>query len=826
MLNRLSEIYLPFCAGKINRPILIILNLKEMRTLIFISCFLTSLIVHANKNEVSLNGNSWTLYYGLCDSDAPTSPEDLSKSDWPSVSATVPGNVEMDLLAAGLIEDPELGNNINYLRKYEAYRWWYVREFDSPAVAKGERVDIIFGGIDCLATIWINGQIIGETKNMLIDHRFDITDFLKSSGKNQIYVRIDPIVPASQKYISAAVGNRMLHRCEYQHMRKASSMYGWDIMPRLISAGLWRDVSLEIKKTSRIDHVYWQTNQVDVNEGTAQVLVDFQVYSNYATIDGLNMEVSLNRKGKNVFKKSYPLYTYCKRYSIDLENVDYWWPSGYGDAALYDATLRLVDDKGKVLDEKSQKVGIRTIKLVRSEVVTDDKPGVFEFIVNGEKIFIKGTNWVPLDAFHSRDKQHVKPAMDMIIDMNCNMIRCWGGNVYEDHPFFDICDENGIMVWQDFSFAGTPYSQDPEFLEEVRKEANNIVQKLRVHPSLALWCGNNEIDYYFVKMYKKAIDPRFDKISREVLPTAVWEFDPVRDYLPSSPYVSPECFKYQQEGLNFSAMPQVHLWGVRGYYKTPFYTDQRSVFVSEIGYHGCPNRESIEKMFDKDYVYPWTSGWTWNDQWQTKAAKPHPVSTGYDERNDLMINQEKILFGECPKDLDKFIFGSQVVQAEAMKYFVELWRMRKFDKGTGIIWWNLRDGWPIISDAVVDYYNSKKLGYYYIKQVQHDACVMIGDAKEGKHPVVAVNDTREAKSGTVKVSDIDSKKVLFTASFDIPVNGKTTIGFLPEVEGQTMWLIEYTIGEEKLTNHYLVGKAPFNMDDYQRWYKKLGIKRD
>jgi beta-mannosidase len=603
-------------------------------------------------------------------------------------------------------------------------------------------------------------------------------------------------------------------------MRKASSMYGWDIMPRLITAGLWRDVNLEIRKKNRIGQVFWQTNAVDVEKKTAQVLVDWQIYSDYPTIDGLNMEISLTRNGKSVYEKTYPLYTYAKRREINLENVDFWWPRGYGDAALYNATLRLVDDKGNVLDENSQRVGIRTIKLVRSEAITEDNPGEFVFVVNGEKIFVKGTNWVPLDAFHSRDWFHVKPAMDMIIDLNCNMIRCWGGNVYEDHPFFDSCDENGIMVWQDFSFAGTPYSQDPEFLEEIRKEANNIVIKLRIHPSLALWCGNNEIDYYFIKLYNKAINPKYDKISREILPTAVWEYDPLRDYLPSSPYISDECFKYQQNGLNYDAMPQVHLWGIRGYYKTPFYTDQKAHFVSEIGYHGCPNRESIEKMFDPDYVYPWTNNWEWNDEWQTKAARPHPASTGYDERNDLMINQVKILFGECPKDLDKFIFGSQVVQAEAMKYFVELWRMDKFNK-TGIIWWNLRDGWPIISDAIVDYYNSKKLAYDYIKQVQYNACVMVGDAKGGKHPVVAVNDTRETKSGKVTVRNIDSKKVLFTSSFNIPVNGKIVIGNIPEITGQTMWLIEYTIDDKEYKNHYLVGKAPFKMDDYQRWYKNL-----
>jgi beta-mannosidase len=312
-------------------------------------------------------------------------------------------------------------------------------------------------------------------------------------------------------------------------------------------------------------------------------------------------------------------------------------------------------------------------------------------------------------------------------------------------------------------------------------------------------------------------------ISRAVLPRVVWEFDPVRDYLPSSPYGSEQYFK---QGNNTAIMPQVHLWGLRGYYKAPFYTDVNAHLVTEIGCHGCPNRSSLERMFTPENVYPWKADGTWNDEWQTKAVNPHPDFTGSSDRNEVMISQVKIMFKDCPKDLDRFIFASQSVQAEAMKFFIEFWRMDKFRK-TGIIWWNLRTGWPIVGDAqVVDFYNSKKLAYYYIKQVQYDACVMVGDSKEGKHPIVAVNDTREEKSGMVTVRDADSGATLFSGSFVIPVNGKTVIGYLPEGQKQSMWLLDYSIGSEQFTNHYLAGQVPFKLEDYERWYKKLNIKRD
>ena len=772
----------------------------------------------------SLNG-TWKLHYGLRDSDAPTNPDELKNKNWPEIPATVPGNVELDLLAAGKIKNPETGNNINDLRKYEAYQWWYSRTFESPKLTKGERVEMVFEGLDCFGTIWVNNHLLGTTDNMLISHKFDVTKFLNAKGSNTIFVCINPAVPEAQKYIYGTVDSRKFFRTESEHIRKAAHMFGWDIMPRLISAGLWREVRLDVKKTTRLEQVYWMTDDEDVPNKKAKLMLDWQLSTNYPTIDGITMEVTLEKGGKMVFTNSYPLFNHCSRQRIMLENVDFWWPKGYGNPDLYDATVRLVDDKKNVLDEKKQKVGIRTVEVIYTDVATKEKPGEFLFKVNGEKIFVRGTNWVPLDALHSRDKNHLNDALKMINDMNCNMIRCWGGNVYEDHEFFDICDKSGIMVWQDFSLAGTAYPQDTEFAEKIRQEAINVVLKLRTHPSLVLWCGNNEIDLSlaFGWVFKKPIDPNMDRLSREVLPRVVWEYDPIRTFLPSSPFCSEETFK--NSGEFPGSMPQVHLWGLRGYYKTPFYTDINAHFVSEIGYHGCPNRSSLERMFDPKMVYPWGADGKWNDQWQTKATRAHPSFTGVDDRNDLMINQVKVLFGERLTDLDQFIFASQVVQAEAMKYFVELWRMDKFRK-TGIIWWNLRDGWPIISDAVVDYYNSKKLAYYYIRQVQYNTCVMIGDAKEGKHPVVCVNDTREAKSGSVTVRDADSDETLFSSSFEVPVNGKVVIGTIPEQNKQRMWLIDYSIGPDKYTNHYLAGIAPFKFADYQRWYKTLNIKRD
>ncbi|GHV49212.1 beta-mannosidase [Bacteroidia bacterium] len=779
------------------------------KEILFIS--LLSLVSYAGfaQKAVSLNGK-WELSYWEQPAKPVRTPEAMQQVTFKTIPATVPGNVELDLQAAGIIHDPRIGNNVWEMRPYEGHQWCYSRTFPTPVAEEGQTVMLCFGGIDCLADIWLNGTLVASPENMLIEHRYDVTDLLDKQKDNRLQVIIRSAVMYSQNNLRDALGRKDVNG-EGANLRKAPHSYGWDILPRLVSAGLWRDVSLQILNPIHFTDVFWVANWTDAAKKRAGIKVEYQLALPFKELDKHQAVVTLKRNGKVAYQHSEILYLNMYRHSFTLENAELWWPRGYGEPALYEAAVSIVDKQGKTLATDVKNIGVRTAQLVLTEITTPENPGEFCFYVNGEKIFVKGTNWVPVDALHSRDASLLKGVMDLAVDMNCNMLRCWGGNVYEDHAFFDLCDRNGIMVWQDFSMACDAYPQSPGFIAKIYEEVRSVALKLRSHPSLVLWAGNNENDGMFS-------DPNRDLVSRGIIPETLFAWDPTRPYLPSSPYYSPEFVKKGKDGR---LLPEHHLWGPRGYYKAPFYTDLQCHFVSEIGYHGCPNRETLERMFDKDFVYPWKKGtFEWNDQWQTKASKEHLYSHNLDDRNNLMINQIKCLFGDVPTDLDRFIFASQSVQAEAMKFFVELWRMDKFRK-TGILWWNLRDGWPMVSDAVTDYYNNKKLAYYYIKQVQQNACVMIGDAKEGKHSVVAVNDTREEKQGTVTVHDLDTKEVLLSGKFVIPVNGKTVIGYIPESGKQAMWVIEYTVGNEKFTNHYLNGTSPFKLADYERWHKNL-----
>ena len=657
--------------------------------------------------DISLNG-AWELTYGP---QRMPEPKDAPEPDWPTISATVPGNAELDLMAAGVIEDPTVGNRVYELRKYETYEWWYRRTFPTPEFDEGQRIGLVFDGLDCLGTIWINGQLVGRTDNMLVSHRFDVTGLLEKDGDNEVVVRV----------ASAALEGRKhdVPPYEFVHgdgegydsltIRRAPHLSGWDIMPRMVTAGLWRDVSLVIVNPTRWRSICWTTSSVDAAERTAIVFLDWDFVTDLHDVDSLSVRVALAQGDRTLHTSEHPVLTTHGRVKLCLANVDLWWPRGHGEPALHDATVELLDATGNTLDVHRCRVGIRTVELRRTDLSTLEEPGEFVFVVNGEKVFVKGTNWVPLDSCHSRDPEHLEDVFAMAVDLNCNMLRCWGGNVYEDHGFFDLCDENGVLVWQDFAFACMIYPQTDEFCAKVRQEAESVVKKLRNHASIAVWAGNNEIDMAFQWDRGLNLDPNTERISREILPQVCRLLDPMRPYLPSSPYRSPEAMK--RDG-GFDVMPEVHLWSNRPHFKDAFYTAQPAQFVSEIGYHGCPERASLEQFLDPGHVWPWCDeDGVPDDQWLTKAARPLPSSTATNYRIPLMAKQITLLFDRVPDTLDDFVLASQIVQGEANKFFVEWWRQGKWRR-TGILWWNLRDGWTIFSDSVVDYFNRKKLAYW------------------------------------------------------------------------------------------------------------------
>jgi beta-mannosidase len=753
----------------------------------------------------------WTVTHFLEGAFTVHDPEELRRLDIPLLAAAVPGNVELDLLRAGEIEDPYIGSNVQSLRSLETHEWWYLGTFSTPPELKGKRIDLVFHGVDCLATYWLNGAELGETSNMFIEHRFDVTRHLRADAPNELAVRICSAVLAARRYQYDPAQMAMSTNWDQLWIRKAPHSYGWDIMPRAVSAGIWRPVELQVHETMEWADIYYHT--IAANEDTASLGVHYQ----FRTEDALLNEYLIRVSGvfeESTFIHTAPVSFTAGEFAITFPRPALWWPRGYGKANLYNVTAELLY-KGNVVDTRVDKIGVRTIELIRTEITTAEQPGEFLFRVNNIPVLCKGSNWVPADMFHSRDSARYDAMLDLAVDIGCNILRCWGGNVYEDHAFFDRCDREGLMVWQDFAMACACYPQTPEFQEVIRKEAVSVVRKLRNHASLALWCGDNECDDSF---RWRSLDPAHNKLTREVLPEVVHQCDPYRPYLPSSPYWSPQVVKTGNTNL----MPEQHLWGPRDYYKSLFYTESTNHFTSEIGYHGSPNIGSIKRFLDPEFLWPWRD----NLQWQIHCTDPVPGRSNYGYRVQLMADQIAEMFGSIPSEMEDFVLASQISQAEAKKFFVEMTRLRKWRR-TGIIWWNLIDGWPQFSDAVVDYYFGRKLAYHYLKRVQQPVCLMIDEPENWRVRVIMGNDTQKPAQGTYRVWDGDTSEELLAGGYSSLANENRELGAIRASRGeQRLLLMSWTVDERTCGNHYIHGAPPFNFQKYQGWLRLIASLPD
>ena len=726
-----------------------------------------------------------------------TSPFDTDICEIKTVG-TVPGNVDLDLSGNGFLpSDLFMGMNITKTYDFEGYGWWYKTSFRKPENSKG-RMYLRFDGVDTLAQYYLNGEKIGESENMFIPHEFDVTDKLLDENTLQVHIRSAMVEAHNTSYKAFTTQNhRDNHFIESAYLRKPAHCFGWDILPRAVSAGIFKDVYLVEKSEYEFSQLFCRTYELSENKAVLRISYDLDIPY------GEKLDIRICGKCKDSkFTKLQHIKFKAFYVDIDVEDPYLWWPKGYGDPNVYDVTATIEKD-GNVLAEYTFTTGIRTVEL-DSTKTTDGKNGKFRFIINRVPVMCRGSNWVPLDAFHSRDKERYQKALELCDDVGCNILRVWGGGVYEQEVFYDFCDRHGIMVWQDFMLACLSYPIDEKLQKAMYEEAEVIVRMLRNHPSIILWAGDNECDQ-FLNGVGHLIDCNI--ITRISLPQAVLENDPTRPYLPSSPYVSKET-----EGITDN-YPEAHLWGVRDFYKADFYANSRAHFVSETGYHGCPARASLEKFITPEKLWPITD----NDEWNLHSTDVDLK----DHRTILMRDQIIQLFNFEPDNLDDFALASQYSQAEADKFFIERIRADKPNR-SGIIWWNILDGWPQMSDAVVDYYYEKKKAYNYIKRSSEPFFIMADEIANWESNIIASNDTLETIKGTFKVSDLESGKVLKSGDFCVEPNSNKNLGGVRVMySDKGMFLIEWEINGKKYMNHYLHGYPAFDFETYKRWNEKL-----
>ena len=728
-----------------------------------------------------------------------------------AIPARVPGNIAADLHRAGVIPDPYFGSNADLLREWEFTDFTYSVVFRLPECAPGGRIELVFEGVDTAAEAFLNGTLLGGMENMFHEHRFDVTGKLNCDGENELTVVIRSSVNAARKYRRAPGTSAQSYNFEGLYLRKAGHSFGWDIAPRIVLGGLWRRVGLERIPEHRWSEVLLYT--ISAAKSVARLALDWSFESSATRLTGFEAKLTLAR-GPKRFEKRFRLLFTTGHTVFEIPNPDLWYTNGLGESALYDVTLELLLD-GEVVAENRFRTGIRTVRLERSESFAPDGSGHFRFLLNGEPLFILGSNWVPVEAMHGEERGRVRKTLELFTDLGCNMVRCWGGGVYEDHEFFDYCDEHGLLVWQDFMLACEIPPQDDDFCRRIEAEAVAVVTKLRNHPSLALWCGDNECDEA-VLWRGDLMRPSENRITREVLKRVIRSYDPGRDYLPSSPYLVDGVIT---RGESRTA-PEQHLWGPRDEYKGDFYRLNTACFASETGYHGMPCVKSLKKFLSPGHLFPKIG----DPEYLTHAAQPFGDPEGpYAYRIKLFLDQIANMFGKIPEELERLVAASQIVQAEALKFFIENFRFHKWRK-SGILWWNVADCWPQISDAVVDYYYEKKLAYFYIRNVQQPVLLMMGEPAAWHSPLRLDNNLPRTVSGAYRVSDLLTGEEFVSGRYECAANSGVDLGALRVSTGvHRMYLLEWEVDGVWRRNHYLLGHPPCDLDFYLQCREKLDL---
>ena len=683
------------------------------------------------------------------------------------MNASVPGTVHTDLLGNGKIDTPFYRLNEHDLQWIDKHDWEYKTTFFvDEKWLKHDKVEIDFKGLDTYADVILNGEKVFSADNMFREWNADIKNALEE-GQNELHILFySPINEGIKKYDAqgyvipvsdndlAEIGKVEGNKEVSVYTRKAGYHFGWDWGPRLVTSGVWRPVHLKAWDDAVIENL--QIVQHEVSDEKATFTAVFEVYS----LENHSARLKVMNDEQQLAAEKVQLKKGIGKYSVDftIENPKLWWTNGLGEAYLYNITGTLNIRSRTV--SKNTRIGIRTLELVRDK---DEDGTSFYFKLNGHPVFMKGANYIPNDVFLPRvTEEKYRNVIETAKKSNMNMLRVWGGGVYENDIFYDLCDENGILVWQDFMFACAMFPGDMAFLNNIKEEAIDNVKRLRNHPSIGLWCGNNEIlAAWYGWGWKKAEEAKsienadkiwqsYVDIFHEILPGVVEEYDPQRSYWGSSP----------SSGLGIPAdmvNGDEHYWGVWwGKESFETYTTHLARFMSEYGFQSFPEMSTIKRYaLPKDY-----------DIFSDVMKSHQRSSIGNGTIEYYMLKQYR-----RPKDFESFLYVNQVLQAEGVKFGLEGHRRaRPFCMGS--LYWQLNDCWPVASWSSTDYYQNWKALQYYAKK--GFAPLMVSPYHEGlKFKVGIVNDRLEKVNGelSLQLMDFDGQVIWEENSLvEIPAN--------------------------------------------------------
>jgi beta-mannosidase len=629
--------------------------------------------------KVNLNG-TWQL--------------SLSDGQAQVVDAEIPGTMYSALLDAGKMEDPFYRENESDALKLSENDCTFSKTFMlESAMLEHERVILRCEGLDTLCDLSVNGNFVAHTENMHRTYEFDVKKYLRA-GQNQIQAVFHSpcrYVTDMQKKQKLACGT-LYAPAGAAYLRKAHCMFGWDWGPALPDMGIWRDISLIGMDTARIQDVYVLQKHED---GKVTLIVKLKIQRWQQC--SLDAEVQVISPRGEILKQRKEVQANEAEFQLTVGNPQLWWPNGYGEHPLYTVRAALCQF-GRELDRKSLRIGLRTVQLNRED---EEKGQSFVFVVNGVDIYAMGADYIPEDSILARrNKARTEKLIHSCTRAHFNMLRVWGGGYYPDDFFYDLCDENGLLVWQDLMFACGVYDYSESFRKNIEAEVTDNIRRIRHHACLALWCGNNEMETMWVDCWSAAFSPKlkadYIKQFEVLLPEIAHREDPVTPYWFSSPSSGGSFFRPNDE--NYGDM---HYWEV-WHGEKPF-TDYRKVhprFMSEFGLQSFPCLKTVESF--------------------TLPEDRNLFSYVMESHQKCGTGNEKILsyisqYFKYPKDFESLLYVSQLIQLEGIRYGAEHWR-RERNRCKGIIYWQLNDCWPVASWSSIDYFGRWKALHYAAKR--------------------------------------------------------------------------------------------------------------
>ena len=663
--------------------------------------------------------------------------------------ATVPGVVHTDLLQNKIIEDPFFRLNERGLQWIDKEDWVYETCFTLAAdMMRKENMELVFEGLDTYADVYLNDECILKADNMFRCWSIPVRQYIREENNIlKVYfhspVKIDVPKWDALPYQYPASNDQsenggLFNKKISIFARKAGYHYGWDWGPRLVTSGIWRPVYIRAWSDLRINDVFIE--QKEVGAGRAVIAGHVELDAD-KDMNGVLVTITDEATGRVLGEWQADLKRGTNRVTVDfvLHKPKLWWSNGLGEPFLYRFRTDIIAG-GELLDSKTERVGIRSLKVVHQP----DKDGhTFYIELNGRPVFAKGANYIPLDNFLPRvTPENYKRTILDAAGVNMNMLRVWGGGIYENDVFYDLCDEHGIMIWQDFMFACSMYPAEGALLDNIHQEAVDNVKRLRNHACIALWCGNNECqDAWLGWGWKREIERQnkeyADKIWAQyrqqyhvTLPGVVREYAPGTFYWPSSPF----AFEGEMSGTTDGDR---HYWSV-WHGKAPIsdYDSEKSRFFSEYGFQSFPEFESVKRYAP----YP--------EDWDIRSEVMMSHQRGGDHANGLI---ETYLLNEYkkPRDFRAFLYMNHVLQGDAIKTAIESHR-RQMPYNMGTLFWQHNDCWPVASWASRDYYGRWKAQHYYVRKAYDD--ILISPVVEGDDlKVYAVSDRLENTSGRLQL---------------------------------------------------------------------------